>query len=63
MVVKPMDCRAFTVVSLEFSMRILKPVIAPSGATSRELQKRVGQPSFFIRGVANWVKVSLMMIT
>ena len=30
----------------------------PSGATSRALHKSVGQPSFSIRGLANWVKVS-----
>ena len=42
-------------------MRILNPVISPLGATSSELQKIVGQPSFFIRGEANSVNVSLMM--
>ena len=58
-----MDCRAFTVVSLDCSQRILKPVISPFGATSRLLQKMVGQPSFFIRGWANSSKVSLRMTT
>ena len=63
MVSNPMDWSARTVESLEFSVRILKPVISPSGATTRELQKRVGQPSFFISGAANSVKVSLMIMT
>ena len=31
----------------------------PSASTSRELQKMVGQPSFFISGCANSSKVSL----
>ena len=39
---KPMDCSALTVVYLEFSTRILNPVISPFSATSRELQKMVG---------------------
>ena len=41
----------------------LKSRDLPSGATSRELQKIVGQPSFFIRGFANCVNVSLIMMT
>ena len=49
----PIDCSALTVVSLDCSQRILNPVISPLGATSSELQKIVGQPSFFISGVAN----------
>ena len=43
--------------------RILNPVISPFSATSSELQKMVGQPSFFISGVANCSKVSLIMTT
>ena len=58
-----MDWRAFTVVSLDCAQRIRKPVISPPGATSRVLQKRVGQPSFSIRGLANCSKVSLRMMT
>lgn len=50
MVWKPMDCSAFTVVYLEFSTRILNPVISPLSATSRELQKIVGYPSFSSEG-------------
>ena len=46
-----------------FSQRILKPVISPLSATSSELQKIVGYPSFFISGPANWENVSLMIIT
>ena len=38
MVSKPQDCRAFTVVSLDWGQRIWKPVISPLGATSRVLQ-------------------------
>ena len=49
--------------SLDFSQRIRKPVMAPSGATSRVLQNRVGQFNFFIRGWANCSKVSLRMMT
>ena len=58
-----MDWRAFTVVSLDCGQRMRKPVMAPSGATSRVLQNRVGQFSFFIRGWANCSKVSLRMST
>ena len=54
---------ALTVESLDCSQRILKPVIVPSLATSRVLQNIVGQPSFFIRGAANCVNVSLIIIT
>ena len=63
MVSNPHDCRARTVVSLESLQRILKPAISPSGVMASSLQKMVGQPSFSIRGLANWVNVSLMMIT
>ena len=38
----PIDCSAFTVVYLDFSQRILKSVISPLSATTRELQKIVG---------------------
>ena len=34
-----------------------------SGTVKEELQKSVGQPSFFISGPANCVNVSLIMIT
>ena len=37
--------------------------MAPSGATSRVLQKMVGQFSLAIRGLANCSKVSLRMTT
>ncbi len=63
MVSKPACCRARTVVSFVCSQRILKPVTSPDSVTTSSLQNSVGQPSFFIRGWANWVKVSLMMIT
>ena len=59
MVSYPIDWSAFTVVSLDCWQRILKPVISPSGATSSELQRIVGQPNFFIKGMANSSKVSL----
>ena len=48
--------------TLKSLILILKPVISPLSATSRVLQKIVGIPSFFIRGAANCVKVSLMII-
>ena len=50
-------------VSLDWGQRIRKPVISPLSATSRVLQKMVGQPSFSIRGLANCSKVSLRMMT
>ena len=56
MVSKPQDCRAFTVVSLDWGQRIRKPVISPLGATSRELQRMVGQPSLRIRGMAHFLR-------
>ena len=52
-----------TVVSFDCSQRILKSTISPFSPTTSSLQKIVGQPSFFIRGPANWEKVSLIMIT
>ena len=58
-----MDWRALTVVSLDFSQRIRKPVISPFSPTSRVLQKMVGQFSFSIRGLANCSKVSLRIST
>ena len=48
---------------MDWGQRIWKPVISPLGATSRVLQNRVGQFSFFIRGLANCSKVSLRMMT
>ena len=56
-------CLFSLIVSLDCSILILKPVISPSSATSRVLQKIVGHPSFFISGAANCVNVSLIMIT
>ena len=63
MVSNPIDCSAFTVVNLDCSTLILKPVISPLSATSRVLQNKVGLPSFSMSGAANCVKVSLIRIT
>ena len=60
------ELRAVTqvlILSDTFSQRILYPVISPLGATSRELQKIVGQLSFSIRGLANCSNVSLRIST
>ena len=62
MVSNPMDCSARTVVSLECAQRILMPQSIPSLSTSSELQKIVGQPSFFMSGCANSSNVSLTMM-
>lgn len=46
---------------LRFGAAQRKPAVVPSSATSSSLQNSAGQPSFAMRGWANWVNVSLMM--
>ena len=60
---KPHDCSARTVVSLDSGQRMRMPAIRPSAVMSSSLQKMVGHPSFSMSGLANWVNVSLMMMT